>query len=129
MRFKTCALWEILAVSTLAIGNGPFSLARGESFRLEAETYEMSGSAGGADVQAIACSGASGGLGVKGVDSPGDWMAWRHEFTTRTCFTDSLRSQGQAGFARNFVVLYEPDAPVTTSGGDTTMTIAGAGIG
>lgn len=129
MRFKIHALWAVFSITSLAIASGLFSLARGESFRLEAETYEASGNAGGADVEAVACSGAYGGLGVKGVDSPGDWMAWRHEFTTQTCFTDSLRSQGQVGFARNFVVLYEPDPPATTSSGDTTMTIAGGGIG
>jgi hypothetical protein len=117
-----------LGVSALA-ASGPFSTVRADSFRLEAETYATWGNSGGFEVQAVECSGASNGLGVKGVDSPGDWMALRHEFTTKTCFTDSLRSQGQAGLARNYIVLYEPDPPVLTSSGDTTLTVAGGGIG
>ena len=128
MRLKTLLLMVFFGVSAL-VASGPFSITLADSFRLEAETYATWGNSGGYDVQAIACSGASNGLGVKGVDSPGDWMAWRHEFTTRTCFTDSLRSQGQAGFARNYVVLYEPEPPATTSSGDTTRTVAGGGIG
>jgi hypothetical protein len=128
MHLKTLKLLVFLGISALAT-SGPLSQALADSFRLEAETFTNSGNAGGAGVEAVACSGASNGRGVKGVDSPGDWMAWRHEFTTRTCFTDSLRSQGQAGFARDYAVLYEPDFPATTSSGDTTLTATGAGIG
>lgn len=129
MRGKWALLIMSLGASALLASAGALAPARAESFRLEAESYTLFGNTGGYDVEAVSCSGAFGGLGVKGVDMPGDWMAWRHQFTVRTCFTDSLRSQGQAGFARNYVVLYEPDEPTSTSSGDTTLTVAGAGIG
>lgn len=129
MHRKKLLLSTFLGALASIAACGALAPAWAESLRLEAETYVLSGNTGGYDVEAVACSGAFGGLGVKGVDMPGDWMAWRHEFTTRTCFSDSLRSQGQPGFARNYVILYEPDPPATTSSGDTTLTAVGGGLG
>jgi hypothetical protein len=104
--------------------------ARSESLRLEAEAITSSGNpGGGGSIAVVTCSGASNGWGVSGCDSPGDWIAWRHEFLVKSCFSDSLRSQGDLNFARNFAVLYIPDPPVTTDAADTTTSLPGAGIG
>ncbi len=128
MRSRIWRPLSALVIGSLAAACVPPPSTAG-SFRIEAETFTSSGDGGGYPVEDVACSGASGGRGVKGVDSPGDWVSWRHEFTARTCFVDSLRSQGQSGFARTYAVLYVPDSPVTTSAIDTTTTPAGAGIG
>jgi hypothetical protein len=128
MHLRSPIFLLVLALSIPLIVGSP-SPASGDSIRFQAENFTMSGDGGGYAPQSVPCSGASNGLGVAGVDTPGDWIAWRYQFTTRTCFVDSLRSQGQSGFARNFVVRYTPDAPVITAGADTTMSVAGAGIG
>lgn len=104
-------------------------VASGSSFRLEADMYQQAGDMGGSPIHRVACGGAFNGYGVDGMDVPGDWISWTINVGERTCFVDSLRSQGATGYQRQFAIIYTPDPPATTATGDTTMTIPGDGIG
>lgn len=76
---------------------------------IEAEDYTNSFNTGGAIIEVVGCSGASGGYAVEGFDSPGEWL----EFTLTTpepgAYGDTLRSAGLYG--------YDSDLRLTIMGG------------
>ena len=72
------------------------------------------------------CADASGGLAVNGMDAPGDWIELAFTLSDAACFVDSLRSAGEVGIVRRFVVEFFAAAPPAA---DTLTTGPGRGFG
>lgn len=77
---------------------------RAEVPRLEAETFTIYGNLGGLAIQQHYCESASGEYGVNGLDVANEWIIMAMTLDHDACFTDSVRSAGDVGFAREFVV-------------------------
>ena len=97
---------------------------------VEAETYFNYGQIDGCgyDITRHACSGASGGYGVDGVDCDGEWIEF--QVTTETfAYQVGLRSAGEVGLVRTFRFDFmRDDAHQTRVGSITLVTPPGSGV-
>jgi hypothetical protein len=92
---------------------------------LEAEDFTASHDEGGAVIQWVTCTAASGGKAVEGLDYPGDWI----ELTLviwNGSFCDSIRSAGLTDSASTLTSLVFGAGP---AGGDLTSVYSTYGLG
>lgn len=115
------ALASVL-VAALPLGSdvaaaGPFRIP------VEAESYAWGRDAGGDPISMSACdTSASGALAVYGVDYPGDWIHLEVIVPQDMMLQDSLRSAGDTGLRRKWVVEWVPLGPGVSPGTDTLAT-------
>ena len=93
---------------------------------VEAENLVGSFNAGGDDIYVIACSGASGGMAVEGVDTAGDWIEIMVAVTDTYGYADSLRSAGNLNQQSNLALTIFGGAP---GGADVTSDYHPIGLG
>lgn len=103
-------------------------LASAEIIMIEAEDYVASHDIGGAVIQTVSCSAASGGEAVEGFDTPGEWIEVVLNVSHVGSYADWIRSAGLTG--------YESDLQSTVFGGGpggadlvSTYHTVGLGIG
>jgi hypothetical protein len=92
---------------------------------VEAEDFVASHNEGGAVIQWVACTAASGGKALEGLDYPGDWI----ELTLviwNGSFTDSIRSAGLPDSASTLRSLVSGAGP---AGGDLNSVFSTYGMG
>jgi hypothetical protein len=93
---------------------------------IEAESLVGSFNAGGDDIYTIACSGASGGMAVEGVDTAGDWIEIMVTIPDTYVYVDSLRSAGLLNLQSHFALTVFGAAP---GGADVTSAYHPIGFG
>ena len=74
------------------------------------------------------CNGALRGFAVNGIDAYGEYIDLTLRLTQDVSFTDSLRSAGEAGFVRQYAVLFLDSFDETVVAADTLTTIPGLGL-
>jgi hypothetical protein len=84
-------------------------LASAQIIIIEAEDYIASNDIGGAVIQTVLCSAASGGEAVEGFDTPGEWIEVILNASHAGSFADWIRSAGLNN--------YESDLRSTIFGG------------
>jgi hypothetical protein len=102
----------------------------GTSQRIEAESFYSSGQIAdcGMAIGVVACSEASGGYGVDGVDCNGEWIKLHLSLTSRAVFFTALRSAGAIGYVRTFRVDYLSEPLETPVASVTLVTVPGSGV-
>ena len=93
---------------------------------IEAESLVGSFNAGGDDIYVVACSGASGGQAVEGVDTAGDWIEMMVTVADTYGYADSLRSAGLLNLQSNFALIIFGAAP---GGADVASEFHPVGLG
>ncbi len=98
------------------------------SVLVEAESYTDGYDMGGASIMSVACSGASGGLAVDGLDIPGEWIEVKATIPTEACY--ELLMNYQAPYAEPIetrVTVF--DDGHSTVEGDVDVPLIGEGLG
>jgi hypothetical protein len=93
---------------------------------VEAENYVASYNTGGIGIQIVACSGASGGYAVEGVDVPGEWIEIPVTVPEIYGYADTLRSAGETGVESDLEMRIVSAFP---GGGDVISTYHTVGLG
>jgi len=105
--------------------------ARGTTIRVEAETYYAFNQVAGCGYPVVrwACSQASGGYAVEGIDCDGEWIKIHLSMSSRLTFYTALRSAGEEGYVRHFGIRYSFDNTEETPLADLSfVTLPGGGV-
>jgi hypothetical protein len=111
---RVASLAPLFAV-LLSIGPTAPSVAGDDPLRtesvvtIEAETYTWSFDNCGETICVATCdSTSSGGKAADGLDCPGDFIQWDLYLPEPMVFRDSLRSAGDVGLRRQYVIQFLP---------------------
>ena len=96
---------------------------------IEAEAYARSYVHYGGSLDFVHTLYASGGYAVIGLDYPGDWMEWDVTVPAPMVFRDSIRSAGESGIRRGYMVTFTPRDAGPSPVSDTLITQIGRGWG
>lgn len=98
------------------------------SVTAEAESYDDTFDKGGAAIMAIACSGASGGLAVDGLDMAGEWIEVKATIPVEACYELTLSYQAPyAEIINTMVTVF--DGSHALAEGSADVELVGAGLG
>ncbi len=102
----------------------------GTTQRIEAESFYSNGQIAdcGMAIGVVACSEASGGYGVDGVDCDGEWIKLHLSLSSRAVFLTALRSAGAIGYVRTFRMDYLSEPLETPVASVTLVTVPGSGV-
>jgi len=120
--------WPLITTIGIAFSLTVVQAASSETLRLEAENYIDSYNISGGDVYIRACSAASEGYAVDGLDREGEWIQLALELSEGFCFVDSVRSAGSLGTIRRYSIHFESTSPAYLWAADSVTTVPGSGI-
>lgn len=107
---------------------GITAVAASQTIRIEAEEVYSASDLGGLGVVVRACSAASEGMAVDGLDRVGEWIKIHVELETGICFAEAIRSAGSTSTVRTFAVLFHDVSTGMLWSADTLVTPPGSGI-
>ena len=115
-----------LALGLLILVTAPAAGAL--SVLVEAESYTESYDMGGASIMSIACTSASGGLAVDGLDISGEWIEVKATIPAEACY--ELIMSFQAPYAEwiDTTVTVFDDAHLSVEA-EVDVTLKGEGLG
>ncbi len=115
-----------LAIGLLALATVPAAGAL--SVLVEAESYTDGYDMGGASIKSIACTSASGGLAVDGLDISGEWIEVKATIPDEACYELVMSYQAPyAELIETRVTVY--DEGHSTVEGDIDIDLIGEGLG
>ncbi len=115
-----------LTLGLLALATVPAAGAL--SVLVEAESYTDGYDMGGASIMSIACTSASGGLAVDGLDIPGEWIEVKATVPDEACYELALGYQAPYAEPVSTRVTVYDDGHSTVEG-DVGIDLIGEGLG